>query len=133
VTGLPPLRLRAYPGRLAVCRLEANDPLPAWATAPAAPLVAIARTQDELSIVCPEERLPAGVRAERGWRAIGVVGPLDFGLTGIMAALSGALAAVGISLFAISTYDTDYILVKEEALDRALDALRRAVFQAAID
>jgi hypothetical protein len=70
--------------------------------------------------------VPAGVRCEPGWRALAVEGPLDFGLTGILASIATPLAEAGISLFAISTFDTDYVLVKAERLDDAMEALRRA-------
>jgi hypothetical protein len=70
--------------------------------------------------------VPADVRCEPGWRALAVKGPLDFGLTGILASIAAPLAEAGISIFAISTFDTDYVLVKAERLDDAVEALRRA-------
>ena len=83
-----------------------------------------ARTDRELSLVCPERDAPPDALArEDGWRAFRVAGTLDFGLVGILARLSSALAGAGIGLFAVSTYDTDYILVKGKDLARALDAL----------
>ena len=88
--------------------------------------VSITRREDELSIVCADERVPAGVRAERGWRALEVEGPLDFGMVGILHALTGPLARAGISVFAVATFDTDVLLVREETLSRAVDALREA-------
>ncbi len=115
------LQLSILPGRLAVCRLEKSSPLPAWAIS--ADFFSLTRTADELSIVCPEALVPAEVQAEKGWRGLKVEGPLDFALTGILARLSGALAGAGISLFAIATYDTDYILVKETSLENAVEAL----------
>lgn len=87
----------------------------------------IARTDDELSVVCETGKAPAGALAcEEGWRALKVAGPLDFGLVGILANLSSALANAGIALFAVSTYDTDYILIKEDCLPTAIQALRAA-------
>ncbi len=83
-------------------------------------------TTDELSIVCPGSSVPADVRCEKGWVAIKVRGPLDFSLTGILAALASPLAADGIPIFALSTFDTDYVLVKEQDLLRAKKALERA-------
>ena len=118
------LRLTVLPSRLAVCRLAANALLPIWAAGGA--LVSITRTADELSIVCLEAQVPGDVTVERGWCCLKVEGPLDFALTGILADLAGALASAGISIFAVSTFDTDYLLVKEETLDRAVEALKVA-------
>ncbi len=89
------------------------------------PLLSATRTEDELSLVCPWEAVPAGVRAEGPWRALKVAGPLDFAAVGILAALTAALAREGVSLFALSTYDTDYLLVKEPDLETARAALVR--------
>jgi hypothetical protein len=86
----------------------------------------VTRTPDELSVVADEAAVPAGVRAERGWRALQVAGPLDFNLTGILASLAYPLARAGISLFAVSTFDTDYVLIKEDKLHDALAALQAA-------
>jgi hypothetical protein len=119
-----PLSLRVLPGELAVCRLPADAPI---APLPArAPLVSITRTSDELSIVCRVADAPPAAQVEPGWRALQVAGPLDFALTGILAAIADPLAAAGISLFAVSTYDTDYVLVRETALPAAVAALRAA-------
>lgn len=119
-----PLTLSILPGPLAICRLAPAEPIPAWALLGG--FFSVTRTADELSIVCPQERVPPQVQAERGWRALKVTGPLDFALTGILAGLSGVLAGAGISLFAISTYDTDYVLVKIEKLEGARAALANA-------
>ncbi len=118
------LRLSVLPGRLAVCRLDPSSGPPAWARS--GPIRAYTWTAHELSVVCAEADVLAGVRHEPGWRALMVAGPLDFGLTGVLAGLAGPLAAVGISLFALSTYDTDYLLVREAALDAAVATLRAA-------
>lgn len=83
----------------------------------------ITRTADELSIVCPQGQLPEYKEAELGWRALKVVGPLDFSLTGVLADLTNPLAEAGISIFALSTYNTDYLLVKEEKLEQAVSTL----------
>ena len=116
------LTLTMVPGRLAICRLAAGDPIPAQAVL--GNFFSVTRTVEELSIVCPEALAPAGSQVEGGWRALKVAGPLDFALTGILAGLSGALAGAGISLFAISTYDTDYVLVRATDLDGAIAALK---------
>jgi uncharacterized protein len=120
-------RLRVLDGELAIARLEAGQSLPAWAAAPGdAGLHAVVHTRSELSIVCAGARVPDGVRAERGWRALAVEGPLDLGLTGVLAALLAPLADAGVAIFAVSTYDTDYVLVRAERLTEAVAALRAA-------
>ena len=105
----------------AVCRLDPATTLPAFVMQES--FYAVTRTEEELSIVLPEASVPAHWTAEKGWRCLKVEGPLDFGMTGILASLSTTLAEAGISLFALSTYDTDYLLVKEENLERAKVAL----------
>jgi len=116
------------PGEYTISRLPADAPVPAdLLDLPG--LVCVTRTPDELSIVCPSDHAPstdAGAAAQPGWRLLTVRGPLEFTLTGIMAALSGELAAAGVSLFALSTYDTDHLLVKATDLDRAVQALRNS-------
>lgn len=84
------------------------------------------RTAAETTVVCAEETVPGDVRAERGFRALAVAGPLDFALTGVLAALALPLAEAGVSIFAVSTYDTDHVLVREERLEEAVAALRAA-------
>ncbi len=118
------LTLSLLSNRLAVCRLEAGAPVPTWALT--GDFYTLSHTPEELSIVCNEAAVPAGTRAESGWRVIKVEGPLDFALTGILAGLAGTLAQAGASLFAISTFDTDYILVKEKDLSQAIRALEEA-------
>ena len=123
------LELRVLAGELAVARLEPDAPVPPWA-APATgsedQLRAVVRTRAELSVVCPAPAVPGGVRAERGWRALAVRGPLDFGLTGVLAALAVPLAEAGVPIFAVSTFDTDHVLVPGAHLDAAATALRAA-------
>lgn len=118
------MTLDVIPGCYAVCRLEAAAAIPPWASGGA--LSSITRTTQELSIVCDAEAVPSEVRAARGYRALAVRGPLDFALVGIVASLSAALAAGGVSLFVVSTYDTDYVLVKGDDLGRAIAALEGA-------
>lgn len=86
--------------------------------------MAFVRTPEELSVVCAEAAVPLGIPREGDLRALKVEGVLEFGLTGILAGISTTLAAVGITLFAISTYNTDYILVRHASLERACRALR---------
>jgi hypothetical protein len=118
------LKLKLLPGVFAVCRLAPEAAVPEWATA--GPLTSITRTQEELSIVCLEAQVPAGVLGEKGWRCLKIEGPLPFSLTGVLASLVNPLSEAGISLFAFSTYDTDYVLVKKAVLDRAIQALTGA-------
>lgn len=103
---------------LAICRLPADAPVPAWAWSgePAS----VTRTRDELSIVCRADAVPEGVQCEAGWRCLKVEGPLDFGLTGILAAITAPLAAGGIPVFAV------YVMVKADQLANAVDVLRGA-------
>jgi len=115
-------RLILLPGVLAICRLEATASIPEWATL--CPFWSMTRTEEELSLVCPETNVPQEVKRETGWRALKVEGPLDFSLTGILASLTAPLATGKISVFAVSTYDTDYLLVKDEQLEKAVQALR---------
>ena len=111
--------------RLAICRLEPALPVPEW-TSSATGFLSITHAGSELSIVCAESIVPAGVQRETGWRAFKVAGPLDFTLTGILASLAVPLATAGVSIFAISTYDTDYVLVKEDNVEKAVRALQEA-------
>ena len=118
------LTLELVAGSYAVCRLGAAEPVPAWAGG--GPFVSITRTDVELSVVCPQAAVPAAALAERGFRCLRVAGPLGFGMTGVLASLSGPLASSGVSIFVVSTYDTDYLMVQERDLERAVDALTRA-------
>ena len=111
------------PHAYAMCRLDADAPLPDWATRA---FSSITRTASELSIVCASDDVPADVQVQRGYRGLAVRGVLDFSLVGIVAALAGALAAASISLFVVSTHDTDYLFVRGADLDRAIAALRGA-------
>jgi hypothetical protein len=118
--------LRLLPHRLAVCRLSALDAVPEWATGE---FLSITRTAGELSIVCGEELVAAGVKCEGGWRVFEIAGPLEFALTGVVAGIASPLAAAGVSIFAVSTFDTDYVLVKEDKLAEAIVALRAAAHE----
>ncbi len=126
------MNLSLTPDHLTVCQLPADAALPLWAaTAPG--FVSLTRTPEELSLVCREGHAPADVKQEPGWRAFKVEGPLDFGLTGILAAALAPLASAGISIFALSTYNTDYILVKADKVEAATAALRVAGHNVRID
>ena len=121
---MPGLTLQLVAGDFAVCRLPPNEPVPAWAGS--AVFSSITRTADELSIICPAAQVPAAVRAERGWRLLKFTGPFDFGTVGVLASVTEPLARAGISLFAVGTFDTDYVLVKTGRLDDALHTLKAA-------
>ena len=118
------LNLSVIKQTLAVCRLEPDAPIPDWAMGAA--FLSVTRTADELSLVVPEECVAGDIRSERGWFALKVAGPLDFTLTGVLASLAAPLAEAGVSIFAISTFDTDYLMVKTADLEAALEALMRA-------
>jgi hypothetical protein len=118
------LRIRELPGQFAVCRLAPNTSIPEWATS--GELTSITRTREELSIVCAEDRVPAGTRCERGYSALRVEGPLAPEMVGVLVSLATPLAGAGIPILAIGTYDTDYVLVRATDLERARDALQRA-------
>jgi hypothetical protein len=119
------LSLTVLSGSFAICRLPPDSLVPHWADTP--PFSSITRTADELSIVCRREAIPEGVQAERDWRCLKVEGPFDLvGAVGVLASLSAALADAGISVFAVSTYDTDYLLVKADRLPAAMSALQDA-------
>lgn len=115
------LRMRLLPGRYAVCRLERDTPVPEWARGE---FVSVTRTPEELSVVCDESFVPSATRAERSWRCLMVEGPIPFETTGVAAAITAPLAAAKISVFLVATFDTDYLLVKEDALEGAFAALR---------
>jgi len=117
------LELFVLPGQMAVCRLDPEEPFPLWARSSV--LSSITRTQTETTVVCPEEDLPAGVTCNKSWRCLRIGGVLDFSETGILSSLTGALAGEGIPMYALSTYSTDLILIKEEDLSRAVLVLAR--------
>jgi hypothetical protein len=119
------LPLEVLPDTLAVCRLPPDAALPAWASVPV-PFLTISRTAEELSITTLQSAVPPAVRCERDYRALRVRGTLPPDLVGILVSIAEPLAQAGLSIFAISTYDTDYVLVKARDLPAALDALRRA-------
>ena len=122
VTTKQALRVHVVAGRFAVSRLEAHAQVPNWATG--ASFVSITRTPDELSIICEEANVPRAARAERGYAMLMIEGPLAPDMVGVLLSLIAPLAQVGVSIFAISTFDTDYVLVRASQLDRALDAIR---------
>jgi len=118
------LSLVVLPERLAICRLAGHEPVPPCPDP--AQFWSVTRAGDELSVVLPEAAAPPGWQAERGWRCLKVLGPLDLGMTGVLASVAVPLAQAGVSIFAVSTYDTDYVLVKAGDVANARDALRAA-------
>ncbi len=109
-----------------VCQMAPSEPIPSWATQ--GTFYSITKTTDELSIVCPSEEVPSGITCEKGWIMYRVEGPLDFGLTGVLSSIAKPLTDEKVSIFAISSYDTDYILVKESNREKSLKALTAANF-----
>ncbi len=116
------LTLSVLSGRYAICRLDPQAPVPDWATS--LPFFSVTRTSGELSIVCLEARVPEEVRCERGWRVFELQGPFDLAATGILSSVLLPLAEAQVSIFAVSTHDTDYVLVREAQLSQAVSALR---------
>jgi hypothetical protein len=123
------LTLRILAERLAVCRLQPGSAIPSWLLEHSNGFWSITSSVDELSIVCNADIVPAEAQAEFGWMVFKVDGPLDFGLVGVLAGVTAALAKAGVSLFAISTYDTDYILVKTDQREAAVQALLGAGYR----
>lgn len=107
-----------------MCQLAADTPVPAWAQERG--FFCVTRSTDELSVVCEEHRVPEGIRAEQGWVALKLEGPFPFSMTGVLASFLQPLAEAKIPIFAISTFDTDYVLVKREDLERAVRVLEAA-------
>jgi len=118
------LTIAVYPDRYAICRLEAESRVPVWAGGSG--FLSVTRTQNELSVVCKEAVVPEGVHAERNRRLMQIEGPLAFTLAGVLASVAAPLANAGISIFAVSTYHTDYLLVSEQDLQQAIQALEAA-------
>lgn len=115
---------------LAICRLPSGAGLPAWA-APGkgtarGPLTSITWTAEETSVVCPSRLVPADIRADHGWRALALAGPLDLNTAGVLASLTGPLAEAEVAVFTISTHDTDYLLIKGSSLEAAIETLETA-------
>jgi hypothetical protein len=115
------LKFRVLPEKLAVCQLAAGTPVPAWAVGPG--FFCVTQTPDELSIVCEESRVPAGVRVEKNWVALKLEGPFPFAMTGVLSSFLQPLADADIPIFAVATFDTDYVLLNHEKLEAALAAL----------
>ncbi|HET7424614.1 MAG TPA: ACT domain-containing protein [Gemmatimonadales bacterium] len=124
----PNLPLELLPDTLAICRLEADAPVPGWVN-DSGGFVTVSRTTEELSITALQRAVPPEVRCERDYQAFRVRGPLPLDLIGILAAIANPLADAGLGIFAISTFDTDYVLVKSRDLAVAVAALEAAGHQ----
>lgn len=121
-TGALTLDLLAEP--MSICRLAADAPVPAWAMA--APFFCVARTTEELSIMCATARVPAGTTESSGWRLLRLAGPFEFSEVGVLLRVAAPLAEADVSIMPVATWDTDYVLVREAQLGEALVALRAA-------
>ena len=127
MTGAPRV-LRLLPDRLAISRFAPDAPVPAWVFHAESRFYSVTRTADELSIVTAEDDLPPAAwdAARRGWRALQLEGPIPFELAGVIAGLTAPLAAAGVPVFVLSTWDTDLVLVEEARLGAARAALAAA-------
>lgn len=121
------LTMRLLEDIYGVCRLDKNELVPEWARK--SDFFSITKTNEELSIVCSQEDIPIDIQCEKDWRILKIEGPLDFSLIGILSSISALLANNKISIFAISTYDTDYILVKSNELDNAIESLLKEGYE----
>ena len=117
----PKLTLLILRQTFTICRLDKDAPIPDWVFQ--GNLYSVTRTKDELSIVCPLINVPTGIVCNQGWSCLKVKGPLDLSLTGIISSIASTLEMGNISLFSISTYDTDYVMVNEKNLEKAIFAL----------
>jgi len=118
------LRFRWLPGPYAIVRLASDSPIPNWATK--GEFTSITRTSDELSIVCPAENLPPDVPPPHRWICLKLEGPFPFSMTGVLLSFIEPLSRNGIPIFAVSTYDTDYVLIQDDSVGAAIAELQRA-------
>jgi uncharacterized protein len=120
------VELELWAPRLAICRLGSEAAVPAWVAEAASWLLSITRTPDEVSVVIAEDVVPPGVRMEGGWRALSVAGPLPFSMTGVLASLATPLAMAEVPIFVLSTFDTDWLLLRDAQLAAGIAALEEA-------
>ena len=116
------LTVSILPEHLAICRLDASASVPAWAEQ--GTFVSVTRTREELTVICPEDRIAPAVEASRDWRAFKLQGPFYLNLVGLLVSVAAPLAQAGVSILPIGTYDTDYVLVRQTQLEAAIRALR---------
>lgn len=115
--------MKVLPGEYSLCRLSSNESIPSWVFASA--FYTVSKSADELSIIAESKFVPGDIKAETGWRILKIEQTLDLALTGITAKFSTALAEVGVNLCVIATYDTDYVMLKQEKLAIAIPALQK--------
>ena len=120
------LNIKVLKTTLSICKLNHRSSIPKWALKGC--FTAICKNEDELSIVCEQKYVPINVKAEKNWGILKVVGQLDFALTGILSSIALPLAKAKISIFAISTFNTDYILIKKSKLAKASALLLKSGF-----
>ena len=116
------LTVSILPEHLAICRLDASASVPAWAEQ--GTFVSVTRTREELTVICPEDRIAPAVEASRDWRAFKLQGPFYLNLVGLLVSVAAPLAQAGVSILPIGTYDTDYVLVRQTQLEAAIRGLR---------
>lgn len=121
------LKIKLLEKKFCVCRLNKNDTVPEWTRNN--DFCSITRTSEELSIVCMQNNVPDDIKCEKDWRILKIEGPLDFSLVGILASISEILSQSKISIFAISTYNTDYILVKDSEISNAVNELSKSGYE----
>jgi uncharacterized protein len=119
------LRFSLLSETFAICRLDPTTSIPEWAFRPAK-FASITRTTDELSIVCPEANVPTGLKSDAGWICLKLEGPFPFSMTGVLASFINPLSSNRIPIFAVATFDTDYVLIKQEFWEPASAALESA-------
>ncbi|MFD5824377.1 ACT domain-containing protein [Lentzea sp. NPDC060358] len=112
---MPQLTLRRLPGRFAMLRLGPGDAIPPWAAAAPSAFTSITRTAAELSLILPEQAVPEGVDADRGWECLGIVETFGLDVPGIASSVAAPLAAAGHSVFVVATFDTDHFVVRDAA------------------
>ncbi len=117
--------LEIQPQHLGVCQLEANSPTPAWLKIEKDKFISITYTANELSIVCDDSLIPQDIKVQRDWRMFKIKGQLDFALVGILKQVISPLADHGISIYAISTFDTDYVLVQSKDFGPCIEVLKQ--------
>lgn len=118
--------ISVFSDKYGVCRLDTHEEIPSWAKE--GEFYSITKTRDELSVICLEKNIPASIRCERDWRIMKMEGPLDFSEIGILTGMITPLAQNGISILAVSTFDTDYVLVKNDKLADARRVLEKTGF-----
>ena len=114
-------------GLFAICRLDKKASIPDWAVSKQ--FFSVARTDDELSVVCPQEGIPEGIDCEGGWQCLKVESPFEFDLTGAISSIAALLAEADILMFMIATQDSDYLMVKESDLDRTISVVAEAGYR----